>query len=397
MGILSENDMYLKAAERAFYRNPFSDLLIISFSALNSEDDRWKGLQLPVLLVPDSGAVPRATQREIARRKRANLYVWGDLGAIADEMLDELSTITRGKVYRILAHREKEKDSPAEEVLNPPGASENDSAPDIKKAKKGDSAVESLKPEAGGADYSPGENHDTKNYIKTEGEIQAENDHMAEKPALTEDASQTEKLPDDVLVIAEGNLEQENQEVQAEQEHSPEQKHALEQETCQAPPAAAAKEIPPSGCFPEESPEISGPGNIQAAPGEETTFAENNIFTDTRQVLPEAEELIGTLMATLTQKEIPQEESAQEEMTQIQSEQNEDSPAEATSEIILGEKEYSVINEEAEKDASWGEIQLADEDDKKAEEDESDEEAIKETDKIGYTARKNIIVWRFPK
>jgi len=140
LGILSEKDMYLRAAERAFYRNPFSDLLIISFSALNSDDDRWKGLQLPVLLVPDNGDVPGATRREIARRKRVNLFVWGHPDAITDAILDELATMTRGKVYRILAHEIKKEETDAEEYLSTTEISENLPAPEEEKAS--DSAAE---------------------------------------------------------------------------------------------------------------------------------------------------------------------------------------------------------------------------------------------------------------
>jgi hypothetical protein len=378
--------MYLKAAERAFYRNPFSDLLIISFSALNSEDDRWKGLQLPMLLVPDSGAVPRATQREISRRKRVNLFVWGDPDTVADEMLNELATITRGKVYRILAHRENEVNSPAEEVLDPPGASENVSDPDIEEASNGENVVESLEDGAGDADCSPGEKNDTEKSIKIEGEIKAENDYLEEQPALPLDAAENEKWPADALIIAESNLDLENQkglEAQDEKEDSPEQEHFIEQETYeqetyQAPPMTAAEEIAPSGHHSGESHEINGAADIQA-PGDENASAKDNVLLDTEQTLLGPEELISALMAKLAQVETPPP------------------PAKATSQETQGDTENIIEDEAAEDAISGWEDQPDDEVEKEAAENESDEETIKETGVTELAAGKNIIVWRFPK
>ncbi|GBF34551.1 translation initiation factor 2 [Desulfocucumis palustris] len=140
MGILSEKEMYFKAAERAFYRNPFSDLLIVSFTTLNSDDESWKGLQLPVLLVPADGAVPDATRREIARRRRVNLYVWGNSDTVPDHTLRELTALTSGKVYRILGHEENSQQDvedlqapPPEsspETQNTPDSSAGDAGPD---------------------------------------------------------------------------------------------------------------------------------------------------------------------------------------------------------------------------------------------------------------------------
>lgn len=104
MGILTEKEMFYRAAERAFYRNPFSDLLIVSLETLNRDDDEWKGLGLPVLLVSAGGEVPEATRREIARRKNANLYVWGGRNDIPGRAMDDLETLTRGKIFLITGY-----------------------------------------------------------------------------------------------------------------------------------------------------------------------------------------------------------------------------------------------------------------------------------------------------
>lgn len=140
MGILTEQEMYFRAAERAFYRNPFSDLLIVSLETLNRDDDEWKGLNLPVLLVSADGTLPGATRREIARRRNPNLFVWGDPEVVPDSTLDALEQITRGKVYRITryaAAKEVKPDQPAldgdgdsavKEATEQPGAGQEQAA-----------------------------------------------------------------------------------------------------------------------------------------------------------------------------------------------------------------------------------------------------------------------------
>ncbi len=169
MGILSEKEMYFKAAERAFYRNPFSDLLIVSFATLNSDDEGWKGLQLPVLLVPTDGTIPGATSREITRRRRVNLYVWGDSNTVPDKTLNELTTLTSGKVYRILGY-EKNNGQDAEEFQtaplesgsatpDTPGPASEDANPDVAavEPEAGEKTTDD-EPEMADAAASPGEN-----------------------------------------------------------------------------------------------------------------------------------------------------------------------------------------------------------------------------------------------
>ena len=98
-----KQEIYLKTAQRAFYRNPFSDLLILSSSMVN-RDELWKGLHLPLLLIAPDGSIPAATKREIIRRKRANLYVWGNLSS---ETLAALSQLTKGQVFQVMAYEKQ--------------------------------------------------------------------------------------------------------------------------------------------------------------------------------------------------------------------------------------------------------------------------------------------------
>jgi len=105
----NERDLYFRAAERAFYRNPFSDLLILSRENYSKgAEGEWKSVNLPVLLVDSAGMVPEATRREIGRRKKANLFIWGDRECIPKETVSELQSITEGRVFRITAESQEE-------------------------------------------------------------------------------------------------------------------------------------------------------------------------------------------------------------------------------------------------------------------------------------------------
>lgn len=102
MAATNERDLYFRAAERAFYRSPHSDLLIMSQeNYTNGAEGEWKSVNLPVLLVDSAGTVPEATRREIGRRRRANLFIWGDRESIPAVTARELESITGGKVFRI--------------------------------------------------------------------------------------------------------------------------------------------------------------------------------------------------------------------------------------------------------------------------------------------------------
>ena len=379
LGILSEKDMYLRAAERAFYRNPFSDLLIISFSALNSDDDRWKGLQLPVLLVPDNGDVPGATRREIARRKRVNLFVWGHPDAITDAILDELATMTRGKVYRILAHGIKKEETDAEEYLSTTEVSENLPAPEEEKAS--DSAAEAQETAALDTVTSP-ENND-QGETQTGGVISMAQDNVAEEPPLTEETAENVKWPADIPEIPEDQPEQEDNQEQ------------------EAPTTTEDETIPPEYTT-EASPEINGTANTQAPVEEGAATGNDDILAAAKEDFPVPEELINALMASLpqeviTQLEVTLEEAAQEEATDKEVTQEvagqEESPEEDFPEETQVEDEDLMEEQPLVTDAPREETPPDDPTDEITAEDENAWETAKEED----TAVKNIIVWRFPK
>lgn len=101
------NRVYFHVAMHAFYRNPYSDLLIISEEAFSRASGAWKHLNVPFLVVTSDGNIPEATKREIMRRKGADLYIWGNATEISEEVARQLSTFTKGDVYRVVSYAAK--------------------------------------------------------------------------------------------------------------------------------------------------------------------------------------------------------------------------------------------------------------------------------------------------
>jgi hypothetical protein len=98
-------NIFVQAAEYSRTRDPFAKwLLIIPFEGLPATyRDLFPLFPYPVLYVTAVGYIPYATKSEIVRRRDANLVVLGGEENVSEWVVYALSTLTKGRVYRISA------------------------------------------------------------------------------------------------------------------------------------------------------------------------------------------------------------------------------------------------------------------------------------------------------
>lgn len=102
-----DNPIFSEAAYYARIYDPYGmNLLIAPVEGLPEIGKELAVLpQLPVLYVTRTGYIPYATKSEIIRRRAANLFVLGGEEHVSEWVVYVLSTLTRGRVFRILAYR----------------------------------------------------------------------------------------------------------------------------------------------------------------------------------------------------------------------------------------------------------------------------------------------------